>query len=515
MAAPAECDVAQETNEPLDQARILTEVDHLLDNRRGPGLYDAVVLQDVTTNLYTALQEMAMPYAVTTTFQRASYERNEAGEQRRLFMWLGKHAVEVAMSGKKFHSSQAVLNRVDVEVAEAEHSQRNLREGAPQVFISPRMSSVDAPRDVAEHEHLANDDSVRVSHLVTDARGNVLGRRIESLLVRDIPLAAWVTLLKDPNNIFGKSFDVRNEASALSVMELFEGLELPGDKVPEGPVSLVQAILPYIESETAQASVEQQLLRFRHDQALYRTKATQMAEDWLSFEMSLADSLHAGQATPSILGFINSLQHHWGDVELGNILRHQNDRGGYTMTRQLASLLERAERHLLAAMAAIATSNEQVINQIGAQAAEAIRQREIAISEMHAAGVSPEAVRSYMTDAYRQVASQNIRIGGGCAGIAESTFHSDDGSSDPDGAAADTDENKSSWKWSVGTCRVKNCPSPSPTEVGPCSVCRRCQRVFDAGRDPAKTVAPERPIKKAIARPGARRKLSELALAVA
>jgi hypothetical protein len=50
-----------------------------------------------------------------------------------------------------------------------------------------------------------------------------------------------------------------------------------------------------------------------------------------------------------------------------------------------------------------------------------------------------------------------------------------------------TGEDKSKWKWKQGVCQVKQCPTrPSKTEVGPCSVCRRCQKIFDGGGDPTK-----------------------------
>jgi hypothetical protein len=46
---------------------------------------------------------------------------------------------------------------------------------------------------------------------------------------------------------------------------------------------------------------------------------------------------------------------------------------------------------------------------------------------------------------------------------------------------------KENWKWKKGTCQVKACPTrPAKTEVGPCSVCRKCQKIFDKGDDPKK-----------------------------
>jgi hypothetical protein len=48
------------------------------------------------------------------------------------------------------------------------------------------------------------------------------------------------------------------------------------------------------------------------------------------------------------------------------------------------------------------------------------------------------------------------------------------------------EEGKESWKWKMGKCVVPKCSSPKPTEVGPCSVCRHCQAIFDKGGDPTK-----------------------------
>ncbi|HSX45336.1 MAG TPA: hypothetical protein VLF39_04515 [Candidatus Saccharimonadales bacterium] len=50
-----------------------------------------------------------------------------------------------------------------------------------------------------------------------------------------------------------------------------------------------------------------------------------------------------------------------------------------------------------------------------------------------------------------------------------------------------TEKGKESWKWKQGICQVESCPTrPGKTEVGPCSVCRKCQAEFDKGRDPTK-----------------------------
>jgi hypothetical protein len=47
------------------------------------------------------------------------------------------------------------------------------------------------------------------------------------------------------------------------------------------------------------------------------------------------------------------------------------------------------------------------------------------------------------------------------------------------------DGSSESWTWKTGICKVGNCPSrPSNTKVGPCSVCKTCQHLFDKGKDP-------------------------------
>ena len=121
-------------------------------------------------------------------------------------------------------------------------AQEQLKPKVAQVFISPKMSEQDATAEVAQAEHLYDDDSLRVTYAVTNSKGEVVARRLESLLVRDVPLEAWVSMLKDPNNIFGRAFAMENEMSALTIMELFSQMELPETAVPEGPVTLVAAV---------------------------------------------------------------------------------------------------------------------------------------------------------------------------------------------------------------------------------------------------------------------------------
>lgn len=51
----------------------------------------------------------------------------------------------------------------------------------------------------------------------------------------------------------------------------------------------------------------------------------------------------------------------------------------------------------------------------------------------------------------------------------------------------DAIERNEDWTWKRGVCRVDSCPTrPGKTQVGPCAVCRRCQKMFDKGIDPTK-----------------------------
>jgi hypothetical protein len=75
----------------------------------------------------------------------------------------------------------------------------------------------------------------------------------------------------------------------------------------------------------------------------------------------------------------------------------------------------------------------------------------------------------------------------GCGGSMKTTKPLMDADPSDVFAAIFGDEGKEGWTWKKGVCRVDNCPTrPSYTEVGPCDVCRSCQRWFDRKRDPGK-----------------------------
>ncbi len=86
---------------------------------------------------------------------------------------------------------------------------------------------------------------------------------------------------------------------------------------------------------------------------------------------------------------------------------------------------------------------------------------------------------------------RNKKASVGCGGSGKADSDSDfdiDSKINPfEQAVEKASEDKEDWKWSKGVCQVKSCSSrPGQTEVGPCSVCKNCQKKFDAGEDPTK-----------------------------
>lgn len=462
---------------PKDE-RVLTEVDQLTAHAREGGSYDPRVLQDVFTNLVTATKEAAMPYSVSTV--EHEYRETDRGGT---YTWLGRTAVEAAASGYRFHDHDSARQRVGVEVDEARYAEEDQKPGTLKVFISPRMSRKDAPEWVAREEHLADDDAIRISWLEADSQGRIEKKVLQSILVRDIPLGAWVGMLKDPNNIFGKSIEVDDPDSALSVMEKHREMELPMNALPEGPVSIVEAVLPYINDPFIANKVREQLARFRGNQADMHEKAETIAAEWLRFEEDLAQSLHTGFASQNIKNFIYALQEHWGDEALDTIRSHQIEDGELRMSRKLAIVLEGGKRNTLWASAGVLTGNDAVLEQISPEAAEKIIEMNLALQS---AEYGSERYWSIMYGRDRLIAQENIETGGGCPGLTSNVFSGDKKEKTVLEEFLETKESKKSWKWKKGICVIKECPTrPGSTDVGPCDVCRGCQACFDKGEDPA------------------------------
>ncbi len=476
----------------LIDERVLTEVDNINQFRQTDGTLLPDDKRDIIQNLTTAAQEAAMPHAVTRTEHEQVYDPER---QKFTYRWLGRSAVAAAHSGYEFHSHNSAHARVGIEIDEAQHAEDNLEPGIMHVFISPRMTRADATLRQARHEHLGDDDAVRASWIETDAMGNPKKRVLESLLVRNVPLDAWQAMLQDPENPFGKAVELENEESAMSVMQVHRELSLPLGKLPEGPVSIVEAVVPYIEDPEARTSVMEQLELYKCDQKDLHKKAEVIAGRWFEFEDELEKSLKASQATDVIKQYILSLQHYWDDTALDFIESHHISDGQYAMTRPLAALLEEAKRKNLWTIAAVVGENKEVIRQMSPQAREQILSNEYFIelarlNDMDSSDL--EAKNNQLT------ARQEVKLGGrGCPGDTNNHFRSEDNdgndknSSSPKREAESKEEN---WKdkkerWKKGICRIPSCSTrPGETKIGPCSVCSRCQIKFDLGADPTKEI---------------------------
>ncbi len=466
--------MAEAASHNLEQRRLLTEVEHIRTHFRPDGILEPDVDQALLLNRMTSVEEMSIPAAVTTSVQRVEIIETDDGRSRRTITWLGKTAVQVAESGYEHHISEAAFKRVRVEVAEAQYHEAHLQPGMAHLLISPKMSRHDASTEIAKLEHLHDDDAIRVSYPVTDNRGAVTARRIESLLVTGIELPAWIRMLRDPDNLFGKSFDVTDERSALSVMELFDQMSLPEASLPEGPVTIVEAVLPYIADLSTRCDVEAQLEDFRNNQKQYHKVAEKTARKWLDFDIELARSLDE-----------------WSDEDLHTILRH-DVAGEYIMTNELAAVLEKANEQILKSQAAVAVNSRKLRNQA---APETMRHLQSEISQLEImcrSAVDPRQLAAQEARVARIFARQNFKLQGGCAGGSQSKFKDNSPdelpseSSESELPATEDSEDQTSWAWKKGVCRVNNCLSPKPTDVGPCRVCRSCQRDFDEGIDPTK-----------------------------
>ncbi len=475
-----------------ESERCLTEVDNLNRYRLPDGSHAPWVLDDMLKNLIPLVKEGGIPNAVHKVEHpyRQTAERDEYGRHKKAYMWLGRTAIQNAESGYAFHKRRAALERVAVEVDEARDAEANLRPGVVKIFISPRMSRADASYADAKAEHLADDDAVRISEAVTDTQGNIRKRSVEALLVRDIPLEAWVSMLQDPDNLFGRAIAVENPESALSVMKVHRELEVPSGSLSEGVISVVAAVVPYIGDVELRDSVGQQLERFREDQGDMQAKAMSIAKRLRDFEVALSDSLYTGLAEPSVNGFINSMQDQWNEDDLAVIMNHQLPGANYKMTRRLAVIVEQAKQKMFLVKASVVTGNRRITDQMEDGVAEQIYLDEMAVQAAYAGG-RPEGVLHLEAQQDRRIAGQNLTgVGGGCVGDNDKKFGS---VPQIDSINSSIVESLSALEKKVGKisrarCKVETCPTrPNEVKVGGCGVCLgRCQELFDQGKDPTK-----------------------------
>ena len=444
--------------------RILSEVDHLNRLRNIDGTYEYRDLKEIHENLVTAVKEAAVPFAISTTHQ----EYRDGS-----FFWLDQRPEDVAFSGYKFHSHESAIARVDVEVEEALDVNLNLRPGIFKIFISPRMSEVDAPYEIAKREHLGDDDQIRIHGLNINPDGSIEGKFMQSMLIKDIPLSAWFAMLNDPNNIFGKSLDLEDDGSALTVMKTHAQLEISENDLPGGVLNIARAVLPYVEEEKRQI-IERQLDLFSADQNEIHEKAEAIATRWLDFEIELSESLNSRYATEEIINFIASLSTSWNDHFNCLIKENIDSRGLLRMNQEIAVELEKAKRNTLWVNAAVSIGNEKIINKIGHESARRIIENEERIKILiDDPDTDTQKINRISNQNNNMIAGYNIEIGGGCAGATVGSFSM----LEMIDLFANRREN---WKWTKGLCIMGSCANKGETVlVGPCSICRSCQERFD------------------------------------
>jgi len=453
--------------------RSLTEVDHLNDHRQADSSIPEWVYRAVLINQITALKEAAIPHAVSKTFQRRVFtgEYDKYGAPLVTYLWLDQTSTQVAESGYAFHRHPDARAGVDVEVDEAGYNDRTMRDGYAKVLISVHDKEL-------KDENLGDKDSLRISYPGRDEKGEE-GKILESILIGDVPRDSWEAMLADPNNLWGRSIMLEQPNSRLAIMKAHRQLEIPLERLPEGVVSLLVAVLPYVHDPNARKSITRQIMLFRGDQEELHRQATAGAIRWAEFEKSLADSLIEERATRQVELFIGQLQHQWSDADIALFNAHTLEDGGFRMSRRLAARLERAKQNLLWTAAAVVAGNEAVLDQLDTESAQAIYRRELLIQHMVGAGASMEDIMAIEAKNNKSIAAQNVTVGGGCPGENSGGFRESASSKKGKGK-----EHK--WETHKGVCRTKECPNHTKiVEVGPCEICiELCQPIYDEGGDP-------------------------------
>ncbi len=456
---------------------MLADVDDLSRYRLPNGLsYAPDAVASISQNKVTAVKEGAIPYARS----KVDHEWISSPEGRGgVIRDLGRTAVQTAMRGRLFYKHPESLARCDVEVEYAEYNQENLRPGTAHVIIAPKMTRKDGTLKVAKAEGLADTDSIQVNWLDLDEDNQPKQAMTEAILASDVPIEAWVSMLADPGGIFGKAIIVDDPESALSVMRTFKALEIPVDQLTEGPVSMLVAVLPYIKDPTAYQKVAKHIEQFRGNQQEMHEKAQSPAERWLKFDMATDQSLQTGVANTELQRFIESLGDNWGDKDRAIINSHKILTDGkitYHMTRQLAAVLQNAERNLILTAAAVVAGNEKVLAQMSPAVAERIYRGEMALRAAYHVGTEVQAINSTGNNNLNSlIASQNVKVGGGCLGDIQADFISSDGKDKKVDEFGNTLPTSADLSWHGGKIKMGNCVNcKKVTKVGVKNWCQQC-----------------------------------------
>ncbi len=446
--------------------RCLTEVDNLLQHRRPDGTYPDDVLRSGHINNTTRVIEPAMPFAVSTTFQEYI-----GGA----FYWRRQTGLQVAASGYRYHKHEEALSRADVEVVEAIFLDEQLEMGKTSVLFSARMSEKDASREVARHEHLADDDSIRIQWIAYNPDGTTRGKYVQSILIRSDLREAWVAMLADPGNIFGKSITVEDPSSALSLMRAFPDMQLESNKLSEGVVTLLEATLPYISKPEQRREVMAMLPEYRSNQQRMQQVAEDIARRWDEFDIELANSLATGQANATIARFISDLGNQWNDNDVKLFARHQIAPGEFAMSRELAIRLEKAQESILCAQAALLVGNKQALLQVAPETAAQIIAQVEQLHHLIRTGANWQQIQELQRRTAAATAAQDIEVKGGCPGSVKGDFRKDPNGDE--GSAADEDRSASTDRYGSRTFLCPTCNQKNERDYDQLlSHCRHCTK---------------------------------------
>lgn len=443
----------------------IIDVLHLYNSREADGTYPEQVLNDVLTNTITDGYEAAVPNGVAST------EQIYWGDD---YYWMGQSSVDVARSGYKHHKLPFALMRVDEEIEEAIDSRDNLKPGWAKITLSPRASSADATLAEAKAEKLSDCDMVRIQYLKNGPNGETI-KKIESIRVFDVPLDAWAKLLHDPNNMFGRSIELDDSDSALSVLKTHSQTYVPLSRLPNGPVSVFEAVMPYISDSKPLVSAQNQLERFHEDQDELRRNVEHIAQERLKMQVELAESLHNKIASKYVQYWLDAYEDKLkGQAPLLIKMNRRTD-GKLTMDEELelALLASKINKSILWAKAGIVTGNDDILKAVSTELVTIVR-REHTFAMNN--DLSWEQRQAQQEASNFQIAMANLKVGGACSGTIEDMFGQDK-----------TDSLKSSLESLFGeqeydfdqemycvACQAPPKMGAKKKMCGPCGICEPC-----------------------------------------
>ena len=457
---------------------LLAESDLLMQVRTPEGEFPAEALDDIFENIITDAYETVVPNGVAKIVHIA-----KDGD----FPWMGMGSVENAQNGHIFCSHDFAHQRVDVEVDEAADTLDNLRPGWAKITISPRAAgTIDATDKEAEDEQLHDRDLVRIQYLTTNQAGEVETKVTESIQVFDVPLSAWVSLVETPGALVEESVPVEPPNSALALLKTHRQLYVPLEQLPQGPVSVLEAVKPHITDPEALVSVERQLEKFEADQEDLRQKVEQASLERVKFLSELTNSRKEEKATEYIASYIDVHKEQFKGQQkvLVDFMRKAD--GTYKMNDQFAKICSGVNKTIVAARAGVAAENEEVFNKLNdPDLVERIHRENVFFANNN---ISWEQQLHMRQGSNQGIAASNLRPRGGCAADMGDIFGSEDSTKQLEKDAKDAfgpaDDEEEPYgfdeKMYCVVCQAPPKADEAKKMCGPCGICEGCDKKIRA-----------------------------------